>query len=550
MMSNLKVGLLLDDYVVPAWIYEVIRQISAADYATISLVVIKENKRKNNILSNLITNHKFLLYKLYVKLEAKIFQPTPNAFAKNNLSELLKNVPLITAQVTETKNTDYFSKKDIETIRGYELDVFIRVGFRILKGDILRSAKYGIWSYHHGDNLISRGGPAGAWEVLHGVEATGSILQILNEDLDNGQVLYRLWSQTSNTLIQNINNLFWKSFSVLPRKLKELHTEGGVVFFEQLKKEENQLSFYSNKLNKTPGNFIFLLLISRHYFRLFTARLWRLFNFTQWILLYRFSIDNTISSSIFRYKELIPPKDKFWADPCIIFKNNKYYIFIEEYCYKARKGHISVFETGKDIKFSNPVKVLDLPYHLSYPFVFEENGEMYMIPESSANYTIDLYVSKSFPNEWEFKMNLMNNVFAVDASILYYNNKYWMFTNMREHIGAASSDELNIFYSDVLLSDNWKPHKKNPVVSDVRKTRSAGKLFYVAESLYRPSQDCSKRYGHKIIFNKVIVLNELEYEEQMVTAITPDWNKKILATHTFSYDEGLTFIDGRLNRRR
>ena len=87
-----------------------------------------------------------------------------------------------------------FSLEKIKSIKKYNLDVLIRFGFKILRGKILKSSKYGVWSYHHGDNNENRGGPAGYWEVFEGHHITGSVLQILNEDLDNGQILYRSFS--------------------------------------------------------------------------------------------------------------------------------------------------------------------------------------------------------------------------------------------------------------------------------------------------------------------------------------------------------------------
>lgn len=512
-------------------------------------MVIKQNPRQS-IPKKIKAKGNFLFYLFYIKIEKLFFRPKPNAFTKRDLSEFLNGVPRLEVSITETKNSDYFGPEDTLEIRKFELDLFIRVGFRILRGDILNSTKFGIWSYHHGDNFVYRGGPAGVWEVLNKSGSTGSILQILNDDLDNGKVIYRSWSHTGDTIIQNTNNFYWKSLSLLPRKLKELHDIGETEFFRKLDSQNRSLSFYSDKLYQTPGNLHFFFKICKHLLGLFKSKLWLFFNFKQWILLYSYSKENIISSSIFRYKKLLPPKDKFWADPCVVFRNNKHYIFIEEYSYEKKRGHISVFEADDKMKFSTPVVILEKPYHLSYPFVFESHGQMYMIPESSGNKTIELYVSSDFPYQWKLCMNLMEDVYAVDTTICFHENKYWMFTNIQENEGASTLDELFIFYADDLLTTEWHPHKKNPVVSDVRKARPAGKLFSVDGCLYRPSQDCSTRYGHKIIFNEILILDENHYEERMVTAITPNWHKKMLATHTFSYEQGLTFIDAQLNRSR
>ena len=82
-----------------------------------------------------------------------------------------------------------------------------------------------------------------------------------------------------------------------------------------------------------------------------------------------------------------------------------------------------------------------------------------------------------------------------------------MFTNIKENEGASSFDELFLFYADELLTNHWKPHPKNPVVSDVKSARPAGSLFFYNNKLYRPSQDCSFRYGYATVINEIIEMN-------------------------------------------
>ena len=63
------------------------------------------------------------------------------------------------------------------------------MGSGIIKGDILNSTKYGILSFHHADNDINRGGPAG---FLGGIPETIRVRfynSKLNEVLDGGHIL-------------------------------------------------------------------------------------------------------------------------------------------------------------------------------------------------------------------------------------------------------------------------------------------------------------------------------------------------------------------------
>lgn len=194
-------------------------------------------------------------------------------------------------------------------------------------------------------------------------------------------------------------------------------------------------------------------------------------------------------------------------------------------------------------RFGPPTPVIQRPYHLSYPFVFDWQGEHYLIPESADNRTIELYRCKRFPDEWEFVHNLMENIQAYDSTLLEHGGRWWLFANTREHAAASSWDELSIFHADHPLSRNWSPHPDNPVTSDVRCARPAGPVFECRGRLIRPSQDSSRRYGYALKFNEIVELNQNSYRETTVERLEPGWNRSIRAVHSFSRAGGLSFID-------
>ena len=144
----------------------------------------------------------------------------------------------------------------------------------------------------------------------------------------------------------------------------------------------------------------------------------------------------------------------------------------------------------------------------------------------------------------------MSNLQAVDVTILKKKDRYWMFANIRENNGASTLDELFLFSSKELKSDQWQPHPQNPIISDVRSSRPAGKIFQYNNELYRPSQNSAKRYGHAMNINKIVTLNEDIYEEAIVNQIFPNWEKNVRATHTLNFDENLTVIDALIRKRK
>ena len=239
MKQKLKIGLLLNSYNVPLWEYILIEELLNSNYCDIELIIINNKKKPKKTFFQKITNHwKHIAYLLYIKLDNYLFKIKNNAFEIKDISHLLKNIKEIKVEPISTKFSDRFQEKDISDIKDEKLDILLRFGFGILRGEILHSSKYGIWSYHHGDNKVNRGGPAGFWEVIENVGTTGSILQILTEDLDAGKILYRSYSMTDEfSIIRNKNNYYWKSLSFLSRKIEELYKIGEIDFLKRLIKK-------------------------------------------------------------------------------------------------------------------------------------------------------------------------------------------------------------------------------------------------------------------------------------------------------------------------
>ena len=269
----------------------------------------------------------------------------------------------------------------------------------------------------------------------------------------------------------------------------------------------------------------------------------------QWVILTARKLSmNKLEWSAF--KPLIPPPDRYWADPFIYEEGNRCYVFIEEKIYQTGLGHITCFEldTNGDL-ISNKI-ILKRPYHLSYPFLFKYQDQLYMLPETAGNRTLEVYRCVRFPYQWGFVKNLMQDIYAVDATLLEYENKWWLFTNVKQTDNSSSLDKLYLFWADNPLSQNWTPHPLNPVVNDARTARPAGNIFFRNGNLIRPSQDNSVRYGKVLNFNRITKLSEIEYKEECVVRFEPPHRTKILATHTFNKNGDLTIIDAVIRRKK
>jgi hypothetical protein len=272
--------------------------------------------------------------------------------------------------------------------------------------------------------------------------------------------------------------------------------------------------------------------------------------FYQWNILV--NVDNEISTSFSKFIELIPPKDTFWADPFVIYKNEKYYIFLEEFDNSKNKGHLSVITLDENGNYSKPLKFLERDYHLSYPSIFEFENQLYLIHSTihNSNSYIELFKCEKFPSRWKFVHKLITNIPLVDATMFFYNDKWWIFAAKAEDNGTSMSDELMLFYSNNPLDQNWIPHPSNPIISDIQKARPGGKIFTMNDKIIRPAQNCFKVYGNGLSFNQIITLNENEYVEKQLQSFKPDWKDGLIGFHTFNHDHGCTVIDTRMKRSR
>jgi hypothetical protein len=165
-----------------------------------------------------------------------------------------------------------------------------------------------------------------------------------------------------------------------------------------------------------------------------------------------------------------------------------------------------------------------------------------MIPESSSNKTIDLYICTEFPGKWEHARTLMNNLHAVDTTLFYQNKRFWMFTCIREKNVKWNYDEMYLFYSDSLDSDQWTAHPMNPVISDTRSARCAGRIFEYNGELFRPAQYCGFKYGNGLVINRIMKLTTDMYAEEVTDLFVPT-GKVLYKAHTLAWNEDFVVLD-------
>lgn len=267
----------------------------------------------------------------------------------------------------------------------------------------------------------------------------------------------------------------------------------------------------------------------------------------QWGIALAFGDDVCLDPA--RAQLILPPPDRFWADPMVWpAGQDGWWVFIEEVLYAEGRGTLQALRVHRDGRWEAPVPVMARPWHLSYPFLFWWDGALWMVPESGANRRVELYRCTRLPDRWEKFTDLLTDIDLVDATLFAHDGRWWLLGNVSEP-GADKHDELHAFHAPSPLGP-WTPHAANPVVADARVARPAGPVFERDGHLLRPAQVCVPEYGHALVLRRIEKLTTEEYVERTERRIDPGWLPGIACVHTLSHEAGLTAFDFLIRRSR
>lgn len=235
----------------------------------------------------------------------------------------------------------------------------------------------------------------------------------------------------------------------------------------------------------------------------------------------------------------IPNPKRYWcADPFLFTYQKRTYLFAEMYDNKPHRGVIGYCE----LTDAGPTEwrvIIREKHHLSYPFLFEWNNEIYMIPESYVANEITLYKAVNFPDKWERVRAVCEDICTVDSTLFHQNGRLWMLSQKQ----PEGSLLMYPMKEDYTVSGS-------PVIAQTipEQNRPAGKLFHFNDKLIRPAQDCSDGYGCALNFYEVDAVSDIEYREHLIRKIYPkeitsDHSPFPDGMHTYNFNEYYEVID-------
>lgn len=563
-VKPLRIALFLDDWRVPRWIESVVQAISACGNLELAVVALNHSAPRPTAYDP--RPNPLQLTQFYMYVDQTLFRPQPDALQQVDVKPQCSRCAIIDTRPLFDGPVFRFDESAQASLQRCDIDVVLLFWSGLPHETVLPLARYGLWFFLDHERELTGHAPLGFWEVLDQHRVMVQSLQVRGAWAPAPVTLHRHYGPTHHRSIGLArNNLLWKAPALIVRKLEDLSRCRSIDSIAETREHAADDAHGSGPAERhtgrpespdtaattvaatAPSNRVMLKTIGTQVGRLLSSRTAGLRHIEQWVMAYKYGArQDAFPSRPATYKWLLPPTDRFWADPFPVETEHGDFLFFEECFYSRKKGHLSVAAIDQNGLREEPKIILSTDYHLSYPFVFSWDGEQYLIPETQDAGRIDLYKFDSFPYKISHCKTLMNNVRACDATLFESDGRWWMFVAIAPH-GSWNVDELCLFHADTPLGP-WRPHRNNPVKSDVRSSRPAGKIFDYQGNRYRPAQDCSYRYGYSIRIQKVNELSEASYAEEEVGSLLPDSWPDVIAVHTMNVAGTLSVIDAKMRR--
>lgn len=510
--TRLRAGILVDSSTISQWQFDALQH--AGDLLDIQVVLQCENSesRKRPI------KH-FLYYLLnLIAVRNRSTRPVPWGDIIEPHTDIIK------FRCAQEKGWEVIDHETCTKVSTYQLDVVVRFGMNLIKNPDSVSAKYGVLSYHHGDPRAFRGRPAGFYELLKDADAVGTVVQQLSHTLDAGRVrAFGQYHLNRHSYRRSLEYLFKESASLLRIALMNCRDTRHV----EIQTSGTNFRLPSNLL---VGRFFFILLgrkIKRLVFGLFFTRNWEV----SWT-----DVSKLIGTSAKTELPIVeslarPLGTSFIADPFLIDNN----IVVCEAMPKRSSDGILMIHRNEDWTALD-TSCLDSDAHLSFPFVFRDKQQTFLLPEMAQQGPQSiLTIEDSVRVASVRQLGGLGDERLIDPVMLQYSGRWWLFAGL----DGSEADHLHL-WSSSSLDDPFVPHRRNPIVVDPTRARNAGGFFVVDDRLFRLGQNNSREYGDGISVLQVLQLDDLDYREERTQTISvPDHH----GPHTLSVFDNRAVMD-------
>jgi hypothetical protein len=531
--QQLRVGVLLDSLLVPNWAYHILEELQRTEEVKLIVIVTGDNP---SAIAGPQDERAPKLIRYWCNLDENLFcrrSAHHDAFASRTFTPT--NGVQVTSYPAQAGRHDWTEESAAE-LHSMQLDVLLNLSSKGPTRESQAIAKHGLLWFGNQQDLMADL----FWLLYERHPVIENTLNISSNEFGTATLVGCYSAADKYSLFRNLTEACWRRWGPVQQWLNQIRSDGNGT-------DCNGLVTLAASSHTRPGNRECARLLVRLLARMVRHESLQFFRQEEWFIAFRKIHAANADGSQGKFTLLRPPSGHLYADPFVIERNGKTYIFFEDFSHATGKAVISFISIDAEGEYSAPEVALEEDYHLSYPHLFELDGMTYLLPESKNHRTIQLYQALDFPNKWSVSHVLQEDVSAVDSTLVQHQEKFWLFTSgLRSQAAWFDGDsELFLFFADCLQGP-WRPHPRNPIVLDVRNCRGAGRIQRCNGQLIRPAQDCSSVYGRAVVLNHIDVLSENDYRETPIAMISPDWLDGNIGTHTYNCSKSYEVLDGRV----
>lgn len=421
-------------------------------------------------------------------------------------------------------------------------DVSASVDLCIVLGDVLPTAlpaaRLGTVMIDYRRDRISADAPIGFWDAYHCRPKTSFAIVFLAPDGARARVLVEGAFRTKYSFLLNQAELFWKAQAQLRKLLLDIAASGSLP-------AARDTVPYSGPCLASPGAAASLVYLAKIAGRLLKRGARRMLG-----IQHRWNLCVTRSgwrdAAFWRGARVSAPKGHFWADPFLYVHQGRTYCFVEDYVYATHRAHISVLEITP-----HGVNCLGVAlrenFHLSFPFIFEYAGQLFMCPEASESGQVRIYRCEDFPRRWSLHAVALDNISAADSVFFEHAGRWWLMTSLDRSGRGDHCSELCLFHADSPLEGKWTPHPLNPLCIDTDMGRNAGLIVEDGRIFRAAQRQGFDQYGEGLALYEILVLDKDDYLERKLTDIEHDYLERSLGSHHISSKGGITVVDYKMH---
>lgn len=535
--GHIRFGVICGSTLLSAWHEIVIKKLISEPDIEMKLLVLERDvpvKQGANFLFHSSLSKANILWNLFYLLRIK---KKSNALHGVETKFLFEDVPKIQCDfINRNDGSQELEDSDIEKIENAALDFILDFSSMTLTGKMLRATRYGIWSYQFGNPEKFIGSPSCFWEIYYQDVLTSAYLTRLTDEPVTMIVLKEGHLKTDISHSKNIDRIHFEC------------TAWPLMICQDIRNNSTESLNVTSKieLGKTilpPGN-VELLVFLLVQIKLLVKRGFKLLFYTDyWNIGIAFApIHEFLNTEKIPSIEWFPnlSKSRFIADPFGVYYKDELYVLYEDLLFDQGIGKTASF-LFKNGSFTENRIVIDEEFHMSYPFLLEDENQIYCIPETYQANQVRLYKAVEFPNKWKLEKVLIENYAGIDNTPFKQGSTWFLFSTNKN---SGPHYNLNIHYSDSIFGP-WQEHAKNPVKTDIRSARPAGTIFEHDGNIFRPSMDYSEKIEGRIIINKIITLTKDDFKEEVHNSVDPFENTYFAdKVHTLSKVGSYTLVDG------